>query len=265
MNPETKYIPVIGKTFSLFGNTASTSGYYRTIHDIALLLLNNDNDIRKQIKYLRHHSNSTIINKLFRKNYYKLPFSSEINLEISELKDFTFPLEEHLKTLPYHKVFNSVISASEYQYHLYMIEIELTNMMNKGFFLSSENKIALLPHCLRESIELCKAKSDGIDYKCNNCKKTCYIKKISDILNEKNITPYIWLEADLKKLISYNKASTGILGIACIPELVHGMRRCDKHGIPAVGIPLNANRCSRWMGDFYPNSADLQQLIKLIN
>lgn len=265
MIPETKYNPVIGKTFSLFGNTASTSDYYRTIHDIALLLLNNDNDIRKQIKYIRHYSKPQIINKLFRKNYYKLPFTAQINSEIEELKEFTFPVKEHLQTLPFYKMFDSVISAQEYQYHLYMIEIELTNMMNKEFFLSSENKTALLPHCLRENIALCKAKSDGIDYICNNCKKTCFIKKISDILNQKNITPYIWLDADLKKLIGYNKASTGILGIACIPELVSGMRRCDKHGIPAIGIPLNANRCRRWMGDFYPNSADLEQLIHLLS
>jgi hypothetical protein len=265
LNSENIYIPVTGKTYSLFGNNSSASDYYRTIHDIALLLLNDDNDIIKHINNIRHHSKPQIINKLFRKNYYKLPFSTQINSEIEELKEFTFPIKEHLQTLPYYKMFDSVMSASEYQYHLYMIEIELTNMMNKGFFLSSENKIALLPHCLRESIELCKAKSDGIDYKCNNCKKTCYIKKISDILNGKNITPYIWLEADLKKLISYNKASTGILGIACIPELVNGIRRCFKHGIPAIGIPLNANRCRRWMGDFYPNSADLEQLEKLLS
>jgi hypothetical protein len=145
-----------------------------------------------------------------------------------------------------------------------MIEIELTNILNKGFFRTSKNKIALLPHCLRESIELCKAKSDGIDYKCRGCKKTCFIKMISDILNDNNITPYIWLEADLKKLIGHKRASTGILGIACLPELVNGMRKCDKYGIPAIGIPLNANRCRRWMGEFYPNSADLEQLKKLL-
>jgi hypothetical protein len=42
------------------------------------------------------------------------------------------------------------------------------------------------------------------------------------------------------------------------------MKSCRKAGIPVVGIPLNANRCIRWMGDFYENSVDLEELKLLI-
>ena len=64
----------------------------------------------------------------------------------------------------------------------------------------------------------------------------------------------------------YNSHQTlGILGIACIPELVWGMRKCRKHHIPVVGLPLDANRCARWMGEFHKNSINIERLEQLIS
>ena len=68
----------------------------------------------------------------------------------------------------------------------------------------------------------------------------------------------------LAKQFSETKQSFAVIGIACIPELLWGMRKCRKHHIPAIGIPLNANRCIRWFGEFYPNSIDLDAMEKLI-
>jgi hypothetical protein len=60
------------------------------------------------------------------------------------------------------------------------------------------------------------------------------------------------------------KKSLGVLGIACIPELIRGMRACQKKGLPVIGMPLDANRCIRWMGDFNPNSINLEMLKKIM-
>jgi hypothetical protein len=53
------------------------------------------------------------------------------------------------------------------------------------------------------------------------------------------------------------------MGIACMVELVWGMRLCMKAGLPVVGIPLNANRCGRWMDGFYNTSVDLEAVTSL--
>ena len=58
--------------------------------------------------------------------------------------------------------------------------------------------------------------------------------------------------------------SIGALGIACIPELAMGMRLCLRTGISPVGIPLNANRCARWMSQAHETSFNLEQLEKLL-
>jgi hypothetical protein len=59
--------------------------------------------------------------------------------------------------------------------------------------------------------------------------------------------------------------SIGALGIACIPELAMAMRLCIRTGIPPVGIPLNANRCARWMSQAHETSFNLEQLEKLLS
>jgi len=33
-----------------------------------------------------------------------------------------------------------------------------------------------------------------------------------------------------------------------------------KYNIPVIGIPIDANRCQRWMGDYYDNSVNLENL-----
>jgi hypothetical protein len=72
---------------------------------------------------------------------------------------------------------------------------------------------------------------------------------------------------DLEKLFKRLKAehpSIGALGIACVPELVNGMRICINLDIPPVGVPLDANRCARWMKQAYESSFNLKMLEALI-
>jgi hypothetical protein len=111
------------------------------------------------------------------------------------------------------------------------------------------------------------ASPDELDHLCKGCSKQCTINSISKLLKQSEVTPYIWLKADLKKLFKTfqnNSENPSVLGIACIPELVFGMRLCRKYNIPVVGIPLDANRCSRWMGDFYYNSVNTNKLNKIL-
>ena len=95
----------------------------------------------------------------------------------------------------------------------------------------------------------------------------CFQNHASNILRSNDIEPYIWMSGNMKKLAKVTlseKKSFAVLGIACLPELINGMRDCGKNNIPVVGLPLNANRCIRWFGKFFPNSIDLGELRKLV-
>ncbi len=256
------YNPVQGKTYSLFGNSESTDQYYNFINKLADKFLEHYdiNEIKKQID--NHKPIKEYIAEFF-VEYYK---ESGMNIH-NHLSEYTKEVKNHLHNLSILS-FDRTIRTKEESYHFYMLEYEITNRINKENFNKSNYKIALLPHCLRDLNKDCRAESDGIDQICRGCSKHCFINFASSVLKEKNITPYIWIEINLKnlfKLLIKKYGSIGVLGIACIPELINGMRSCIKKGIPVVGIPLNANRCKRWMGEYHENSFSVERLEKLVS
>jgi hypothetical protein len=163
---------------------------------------------------------------------------------------------------------DGVLSFTEEQYHLAMLEIELMNREYSARFRNASRKLAFLPHCLRDLEADCRAAPRDIDYACRACSHICNVNAVSTLLRQHGIEPYIWMQANLKSLFRKLKdaeGGLGVMGVACVPELVRGMRMCVKLGIPVVGIPLNANRCARWMGEFHPTSVELEEVLRHVN
>jgi hypothetical protein len=266
LHPE--YIPVNGKTYSLFGKSDSTEGYYRTISLLADNVLSLIPDIRELVEEMRvFSSKKRILKKSLRTKDTGNRMPAILNLIDSHLKIYTENVEEHLRTLPLSKFWDRRLATTREQYHLYMLEIELTNRLFIREFLKADKKIALMPYCLQDFLVSCKSAKNGFDYQCKHCSAKCFQNHASKILEINNIEPYIWMGGNMKQLAKYTlheKRTFGVLGIACIPELTFGMRKCRKNNIPVVGIPLNANRCIRWFGEFFPNSIDLTELEKLL-
>lgn len=164
--------------------------------------------------------------------------------------------------------FDGTLRKKEDQYFLYMIQIELVNRIYIDRFKKADFKMALFPHCLRDFHPQCLSEAGDIEHICKGCTKNCYINLGSKLLKKYGIEPYIATSMDQKKLLKglqQKQRSVGVLGIACIPELARGMRLCRSLAIPAVGVPLNANRCARWMGTAYETSFNLKELENLIN
>ncbi len=253
--------PVSGKTYSLFGSSNDTGEFYSGVNSSLEKLIKLYNDEGTLLKQFQLASKSK---RAFNRWIKSDPAVLEI---ITELKGYTHNVKEHLRSQSPIHFGNNRVYTKEYQYPVYFLEFALVNRMNKRRFLDTEYKLALLPHCIRIDIENCKAKQDEIDYKCVKCSKNCYIKEITDMLEEHDINSYLWMNRKLRytlKAAHQNNKTMGVLGIACIPELISGMGKCMKYNLPVVGLPLNANRCIRWMGDFYENSVNLNELEKLV-
>jgi hypothetical protein len=262
------YKPIEGKTYTLFGAGETTLNYYQTIEQLASSILEKYDDLNFVIQTIQNYSGrKRLLKKLIAHPDDALPVSVILNMISGVLNEFTLNVEAHLKTLPLFKVGDRGLRTSRLQYHLYMLEIELTNRLYSASFRSADRKIALLPHCLRDLNVECKAAPDGFDYRCRHCSKICYQNEVSTLLANHGIDAYIWMGADLKKeakQILKGSKTLGIMGIACIPELVAGMRQCKKYNLPVIGLPLDANRCVRWMGSFNENSVNLEMLGKLV-
>ena len=259
--------PIIGKTYSLYGGKNSSDNFYDQLTEstdeiIELFGLN----IERLLAMAKALSQSM---PRIKKGEKKDPLIFMImKILRRDFSKYLVNVEDHLRSLGVKQLWEKALSTSREQYLLYMLEIELVNRIYLKQFLLSEKKLAFLPHCLRDFSRTCLSYPDEIDNLCKGCSKKCTVNKISKLLRKNEVTPYIWMNADLKKVFAdYRKQNTkvGVLGIACIPELVSGMRLCQKLNVPAVGIPLDANRCSRWMGEFYNNSVNINSLEKLLN
>jgi hypothetical protein len=264
-----EYSPVNGKTYSLFGNSDSTSGYYETIAMLADKVLELNPDPHYLIDNITRFSSrrKTLRRSLEKKKSGNL-MTEILNLIHPHLKKYTENTEKHLKSLSLSKFFDKRLATTREQYHLYMLEIELTNRLFVSDFIKADKKIALMPYCLQDFTVKCKSEKNGFDYQCRHCSGKCFQNHASTILKTHGIEPYIWMGGNMKQLAKYTlkeRRSFGVLGIACIPELTWGMRSCRKNNIPVIGIPLNANRCVRWFGEFFPNSIDLTGLERLLS
>lgn len=262
-------IAIEGKTYSLFGKSNSTNEYYYTIKWLADKILENNPDISSVIEIINHFSSKKqYLRKITVHPQNGKLISDWLNLIDSELRQFTMKTEDHLKSLPFSKVWDTRLGTTREQYHLYMLEIEMTNRLFRVDFNKSDRKIALTPYCLKNLSVSCKADKKDFDYQCKHCSSVCFQNQASIILRNNNVEPYIWMDGNIKKLVNTTQKKDqriGLLGIACIPELVWGMRECRNYKIPVVGVPLNANRCIRWFGEFLPNSINLDELRKLLS
>ncbi len=260
------YKAVSGKTYSLFGSDKSTDLYFRTVRTIAESLLVDCPDPRNLLLQIQKARGVR-----FRKGSGCAPDDLVIAHIRKTLHDalhpYTGAVGEHLKTIPFSQRFDKTIRTREEGYHLYMLEIELVNRVYREAFRNSDYKFALLPHCLRDFRPQCKSVPGDMEYVCMGCTEDCFIRLGSRLLKKYGIQPYISITIDQEKLFRRLKAehpNIGALGIACIPELAQAMRLCINLGISPIGIPLNANRCARWMKRAYETSFSLEELEELV-
>ncbi len=260
--------PLKGKTYSLYGSENETNHYYSLIRKITDSFLQRCPDEKELLLHVQHAgAKSSLIKKLTGKQI-DMPLVSFIKETLKDsLSVFTTGVSTHLKKIPVSQKLDPIIKTKEYQYHLYMVEIELINRIYRDAFIQSSYKFALIAHCLRDFRPECKAVSGDYESVCKGCTKDCFIHLGSMLLKKYEIHPYISVSMDLDKVFKQIKKEhgrVGALGIACVPELAMGMRLCIKLDIPSIGIPLDANRCARWMKKAHESTFNMKELDRLL-
>jgi hypothetical protein len=261
--------PFVGKTYSLYGIGSNSDNYYEQLRIVVNHWVANTGSIKELLSVVLDISkNKRRLKRIAKASSNSTIETFPVQKLLKEFSPFTKSVAEHLRELPLKKRWDRILATSEEQYHLYMLEIELRNRLNAKSFRNCETKLAFLPHCLRDLKAECQSAKHGDDYVCKMCSGVCNINAVSKMLHRHGVQHYIWRTANLRSLFGKLKKEgkhLGVLGIACIPELVSGMRLCANAELPVVGIPLDANRCSRWWGEFYHNTVNLQQLENLLS
>ena len=266
-NHEKLYTPVQGKTYSLFGKADDSEGYYAEIKRLADVFLQRCPDEKRLLGLIQRVGKGPFLLGLKTTGADRKTIQFVRETLRQSLSIYTQKVSNHLKNLPLAKRTDSTLATKEEKYHLYMLEIELVNRIYREEFKRSEYKFALIAHCLRDFRPECRSEEGEFEAVCRGCTEDCFIRLGSVLLEKYGIKPYISVEMDQERLfrrLKQEHPSIGALGIACIPELAMGMRLCIRIGISPVGIPLNANRCARWMSQAYETSFNLEQLEELL-
>lgn len=259
--------PVQGETYSLYGQWQTTDEYYRRIGKVADLCQERWGAPGELLARLRATRPRRFLGGF--SGAARDPFLRDaLSLAGQSLSVFTTATPAHLEALGVRQRMDRTLSTPRDAYHLLMIEIELTNRVNREAFRRATVRLAFLPHCLRDWTRDCRSSMDALDYVCRSCAKGCWVNGVSKLLRISGVTPYLWMTANLPRLfrrLAGAGESIGIFGVACIPELGRGMRLCSRHGVAVTGVPLNANRCARWTGRFQPTSVNLDQLAAYVD
>jgi len=266
-NHEKLYTPVQGKTYSLFAEGGDSESYYAKIKCLADMFLKRCPDERDLLGLIRKAGGKPFVERLKIKGPDRKTLQFVRETLRRSLSIYTRNVKNHLNSLPFAKRLDNTLTTPEEKYHLYMLEIELVNRIYKEDFKRSQYKFALIAHCLRDFRPGCRSVKGDIEAVCRACTEDCFVHLASALMERYGIKPYISVEMDQEKLfrrLKQEHTSIGALGIACVPELTMGMRLCIRAGIPPVGIPLNANRCARWMSQAHETSFNLEQLEELL-
>lgn len=120
------------------------------------------------------------------------------------------------------------------------IGVEVRNKVNEKLFnrINSQDKILVLPHCLRHSD--CEANLETSGLVCKNCNR-CVIGVLKDKGEELGYQVFIIPGSTfLKKIIEKNKFKA-VLGVACYQDLNLGMMKLSKFS--CQGVPLSRDGC----------------------
>jgi hypothetical protein len=254
-----------GRTYTLTDYQGDSTHYYQLVRELAGSLLDiipDETALRERIRSVSTWKSALRI--FSRRERHVRKILQELD---NALTPFLSGVDEHLRSLSWADRLDRTIRTSREQYILYMLEIELTNRINHESFSKAPWRMALIAHCLRDFRKGCQSRRGDIEDQCTYCDLDCYVNMGSELLARYQIHPYISVSMDHRELFKHlrnDHPDMGVLGIACIPELVMGMRLCEGLSIPAIGVPLDANRCSRWLGECLETTFSLEELERLI-
>ncbi|MHA1928758.1 MAG: DUF116 domain-containing protein [Candidatus Thorarchaeota archaeon] len=123
------------------------------------------------------------------------------------------------------------------------IHIESMNVLclDKYQNISMDEKILLIPHCLRNA-DKCIAPVDTDGYHCKKC-GACIISEIVTLADERGIKWYIAGGGSQAMRLIKKIRPKGVIGIACYDEALMALTKLVEYDIPTQAILLSQDGC----------------------
>jgi hypothetical protein len=156
----------------------------------------------------------------------------------------------------------------EVEYHLNMVGAEIMNRSFRKKFEKRPRKALILPGCMKYSAGTkCRAQDTDLGLRCGECLKSCNVNRLTKIGDEYGFEVYIVSHESsaFSKSTKEDRNELGIIGVACVPNLIAGGWKAVSLGIPAQCVLLDYSSCkNHWDEEGFPTSINLNQLMKLL-
>lgn len=153
----------------------------------------------------------------------------------------------------------------EEEYLMNLVGAEVLNKSLKKSFSQAQKRVVLLPTCMcKPDNGQCKAIFAEIEGKCTGCSKNCVVNTIKKQVEDKNtMVVLITHSSSFSKVLQKyeNQTGIGLVGIACVLNLLTGGYELKRLNIPAQCVFLNYSGCKKhWTKDGVPTTLYIEQL-----
>jgi uncharacterized protein len=121
--------------------------------------------------------------------------------------------------------------------------IEAGNVLNQNAYeyVKQEDRIVLIPHCLRDA-EKCIAPIDDEGYHCQKC-GSCIIAEITQAAEDRGIKWYMVGGGSHAIKVVKNARPRAVFGIACFDDAKLAVDKIGEYGIPTQAVLLSKAGC----------------------
>lgn len=157
------------------------------------------------------------------------------------------------------------------EYHLNMVGAEIMNRAFRKAFLGTDRKLLLLPACMRLLPgSKCRAVSSGKNAGCVGCTSECQVNQLVQLGKKLKFDVAV---VSHESSISSSKGrdllldeNTGVIGVACVLNLISGGWMLQESGIPAQCVLLDYCGCrNHWHNEGIPTAINVNRLKSILS
>lgn len=193
--------------------------------------------------------------KRYCQDFIKTALNEANNMEESALKvlgDYIIGVENYLQSVAKrHNNKEDLVycSKGKIQYLFNMVAAETMNQVYHTDFLKAPIKKVFAPSCMRQDGQKCKCEKIGLGYSCKGCSKGCQIHRLEACLKAENIEVCMIPHETLLNTVEINRQNKiGIIGIACVPNLISGGWKALRLGFIPQCVLLEYSGCEKhWL------------------
>ncbi len=151
------------------------------------------------------------------------------------------------------------------EYHLNMVGAEIMNRTLRKEFENTDEKILLLPTCMSIDNSTCRAKVIKGDLTCLHCNPDCKVSRTTREMRKKGIrTVLIRHSSSFSKSLKpwAHQKNTGLIGVACVLNLLTGGFEMKRLGIPSQCVFLDNPGCKKHWRSGKPSEVNLSAFYK---